>query len=104
MWASWCEPTVVQCWLKVIRPQRFQTNGYGISETRTALVDRADALIITPKDTKTMRLLIERCRRAGVPIIAEATGYPGAKTVVAVDNYREAMSWDKRLQPMPSSI
>ena len=69
---------------------QVRTNGYGISETRTALVDRADALIITPKDTKTMRLLIERCRRAGVPIIAEATGYPGAKTVVAVDNYRAA--------------
>ena len=67
---------------------QVRTNGFGISETRTALVDRADALIITPKDTKTMRLLIERCRRAGVPIIAEATGYPGAKTVVAVDNYR----------------
>lgn len=71
-------------------PVQMRTNGFGITEARTALVDRADALIITPTETKTMRLLVERCRRAGVPIIAEATGYPGAKTVVAVDNYRAA--------------
>ena len=72
-------------------PVQVRANGFGVTEARTALVDRADALIITPKDTKTMRLLIERCRRAGVPIIAEATGYPGAKTVVAVDNYRAGL-------------
>lgn len=66
----------------------IRVHSLGMTEARTALVDRADALIITPKDTRTMRLLVERCRRAGVPVIAEATRYPGAKTVVAVDNYR----------------
>ncbi len=63
-------------------------NGSGVAEARTALVDRADALIVTAKESKAIHLLVERGRRAGLPIIAEATGYPGAKSIVAVDNYR----------------
>lgn len=63
-------------------------NGSGIAEARTALVDRSDVLIVTAKESKAIHLLVERGRRAGSPIIAEATGYPGARTIVAVDNYR----------------
>ncbi len=63
-------------------------NGSGIAEARTALVDRADVLVVTAKESKAIHLLVERGRRAGLPIIAEATGYPGARTIVAVDNYR----------------
>lgn len=69
-------------------PVHVRGNGSGVSEARTALVDRADCLIVTAKDSKAIHLLVERGRRAGLPIIAEATGYPGARTVVAIDNYR----------------
>ena len=71
-------------------PLQARVNGGGLTEARAALVDRADALVVTTTETKAMHLLVERCRRAGIPIVAEATGYPGAKTVVAVDNYRAA--------------
>ncbi len=57
-------------------------------EARLALADRSDALIVTPNKAEATRLLVERCRRAGVPIIAEANKYPGAATVVSVDDYR----------------
>lgn len=63
-------------------------NGSGIAEARTALVDRSDVLVVTAKESKAIHLLVERGRRAGLPIVAEATGYPGAKSIVAVDNYR----------------
>ncbi len=65
-----------------------QPNSSGLLKARLALTDRADVLIVTPNETRANRLLIERGRRAGVPIIAEAINYPGALTVVAVDNYR----------------
>ena len=71
-------------------------NGNSLLEARTALVDRADVLIVTPDETKATRLLVERARRAGVPIVAEAVSYQGAVTTVAVDNYRaglEAGRW-----------
>ncbi len=71
-------------------PLQARVNGGGLTEARAALVDRADALVVTTTETKAMHLLVERCRRAGIPIVAEATGYPGARTVVAVDNYRAA--------------
>ena len=66
-------------------------NSLSLIETRIALSDRADALIVTPNETKATRLLVERSRRAGVPIIAEAINYPGAQTVVSVDNYRAGL-------------
>lgn len=69
-------------------PFQARVNRGGLTEVRAALVDRADALVVTTTETKAMHLLVERCRRAGIPIVAEASGYPGAKTVVAVDNYR----------------
>jgi DeoR/GlpR family transcriptional regulator of sugar metabolism len=74
--------------IKSETPSLVRSNGTGLAEARTSLVDRADALIVTSKEAKTIQLLVERGRRAGLPIIAEATGYPGAKTIVAVDNYR----------------
>ncbi len=77
-------------------PNRINPAGARLLEARIALTDRADALIVSPNETKATRLLVERCRRAGVPIIAEATNYPGSQTVVSVDNYRagfEAGHW-----------
>ncbi|MCO6449514.1 MAG: substrate-binding domain-containing protein [Caldilineales bacterium] len=71
-------------------------NGGGFLEARMALSDRVDALIVTPSNTRTTHLLVDRCRRAGVPVIAEATSHPGARTLVAIDNYRggfEAGNW-----------
>lgn len=56
-------------------------------EARLALLDRSDALIVTPNNASATRLLVERARRAGVPIIAEAIKYPGARTVVSIDDY-----------------
>jgi len=69
-------------------PQRWTGNGAGLLEARIALTERVDALIVTPSHTRATDLLVDRCRRAGVPVIAEAIGYGGAKTVVRVDNYR----------------
>ena len=72
-------------------PNQSNPSGVSLLETRIALSDRADALIVTPNETKATRLLVERSRRAGVPIIAEAINYPGAQTVVSVDNYRAGL-------------
>lgn len=82
--------------LAMAPPVLLNPNGTGLLEARIALTDRADVLIVTPSDTAAMRLLVERARRAGVPIIAEANTYQGAMTMVAVDNYQaglEAGHW-----------
>lgn len=75
---------------KVPVPNRLTPNGTRLFEARIAMTDRVDALIVSPSETKATRLLVERSRRAGVPIIAEATNYPGSQTVVSIDNYRAA--------------
>lgn len=75
---------------------RTYTNGFGVLEARTALVDRADVLIVSPEDTIAFHTLVERARRANVPIIAEAISYQGAVTTVSVNNYQaglEAGRW-----------
>lgn len=77
-------------------PNQSNPNTTSLLEARIGLTDRADALIVSPNETKATRLLVERSRRAGVPIIAEASNYPGSQTVVSVDNYRaglEAGQW-----------
>ncbi len=67
-------------------------NGNGAAatplENRTALVDRADVLIVTPSETAATRVLVDRARRMGVPVVAESHNYPGATTVVTIDDYR----------------
>jgi DeoR/GlpR family transcriptional regulator of sugar metabolism len=60
-------------------------------EARLALIDRADALIVTPSDTVATRALVERARRAGAPVVAEAYRYSGALTLVAIDDYRAGL-------------
>jgi DeoR/GlpR family transcriptional regulator of sugar metabolism len=60
-------------------------------EARLALIDRADALIVTPNDTAATRALVERARRAGAPVVAEAYRYSGALTLVAIDDYRAGL-------------
>jgi DeoR/GlpR family transcriptional regulator of sugar metabolism/ABC-type sugar transport system substrate-binding protein len=64
-----------------------QVSGNGILESRAALIDRSDVLIVTPVRTAAMDLLVSRARRAGVPMIAEAVPYQGALTTVAIDDY-----------------
>jgi DeoR/GlpR family transcriptional regulator of sugar metabolism len=59
----------------------------GVLEARAALVDRSDALIVTPARTSTTDLLARRALRAHIPIIAEAIPYQGAVTTVAIDDY-----------------
>ena len=74
----------------------IKINGNGLLEARASLVDRTNVLIVTPSETKATSLLVERSRRAGIPLVAEATNYRGATTVVSVDNYRaglEAGRW-----------
>ncbi|NOZ70496.1 MAG: substrate-binding domain-containing protein [Chloroflexi bacterium] len=63
-----------------------------LMEARTALVDRADALIVTPSDTVTTRRLTERAYRAGVPVIAESHNYQNVTTVVSIDNYAAGLA------------
>ncbi|MFN8457611.1 MAG: substrate-binding domain-containing protein [Anaerolineae bacterium] len=72
-------------------PVLLNAHETGLLEARIALTDRADVLIVTPSETAAMRLLVERARRAGVPIIAEANAYQGAMTMVAVDNYQAGL-------------
>ncbi len=69
------------------QPPRL-TPRLGSPEARLSLLDRSDVLIVTPASTSATRVLVERARRAGVPIIAESISYPGATTVVAIDDYR----------------
>ena len=66
-------------------------NGSGPLESRTALVDRADVLIVTPSETAATRMLVDRARRMGVPVVAESHHYPGANTVIAIDDYQAGM-------------
>lgn len=75
--------------MAVSPPQPLRSAGrLGSPEARLSLLDRSDVLIVTPAATSATRLLVERARRAGVPIIAESITYPGATTVVAIDDYR----------------
>jgi hypothetical protein len=74
-------------------------NGPNLLEARIALTNRVDALVVTPSQTRTAALLVDRCRRAAIPVIAEATHLPGVHTVVSVDNYKagqEAGRWAER--------
>ncbi len=76
-------------WPLTRRPrQPASTSRPGSPEARLSLLDRSDVLIVTPASTSATRLLVERARRAGVPIIAESISYPGAIAVVAIDDYR----------------
>ncbi|MEA3338170.1 MAG: substrate-binding domain-containing protein [Chloroflexota bacterium] len=59
----------------------------GLIEARTALVDRADVLIVTPAETATTRLLVDRALRMSVPVVAESHNYHGATTVITIDDY-----------------
>ena len=61
---------------------------YAVQETRTALLDRCDVLIATPTETAAVAVLLQRARRAGIPIIAESTAYDGAATAISIDDYR----------------
>lgn len=71
---------------------RTQGNNNGSAPgTRTTLVDQVDVMVVTPSDTAATRLLADRARRLGVPIVAESHNYPGATTVVAIDDYRAGM-------------
>jgi len=67
------------------------TTNLSAMEARLALIDRADALIVTPSDTTATRALVERARRAGVPVVSEAYRYNGALTLVAIDDYRAGL-------------
>ncbi len=57
-------------------------------ETRTALIDQVDVLIVTPNETTATRRLIQRAQRIGIPIIAEAFNYPGTTSYVAINDYQ----------------
>ncbi len=56
------------------------------------LTDRVDVLISTAFDPRSDRLLMERTEQRHVPVIAESVALAGAKTLVAVDNYRAAVA------------
>ncbi len=78
------------------KASQVQGNGSGLLEARIALTERVDALIVTPSHTRATDLLVDRCSKAGVPVVAEAIGYTGARTVVGIDNFRaglEAGQW-----------
>jgi len=72
-------------------PAEIRSNSNSLLEARLALVDRADALMVTPIETTGTRLLVERARRAGVPIISEAIAAAGATTTVSVNDYQAGL-------------
>lgn len=78
-------------------PERRPANGTALLEARIALTDRVDALVVTPGGIKATSLLVDRCRRAGKPVVAEATTLRGATTMVAVDNYRAGLALGRRV-------
>lgn len=67
-------------------PSGHQFGGNGVLQARNAMLDRSDALIITPVSPG-IAVLVERARRSGIPIIAESMNYQGAATYVAIDDY-----------------
>ncbi len=68
-------------------PQPPAPQSHGVLQARSALVDRADVLIVTPIKTDALELLVRRCQRAGTPVIAESLSYPGATTCVSIDDF-----------------
>ncbi len=77
--------------------QRRPANGSALLEARIALTERVDALVVSPGGVKATSLLVDRCRRAGKPVVAEATALRGATTVVAVDNYQAGLELGRRV-------
>ena len=76
----------------VTQSSSLKINMNSLVEARTALANRADALIVTPSDTIATHRLIERSHRAGVPIISESHNYQNVTTVVAIDNYAAGLA------------
>ena len=60
-------------------------------ETRTALLDHCNVLVVAPTDTLALALLLQRARRSGIPIVAESTFCEGAATVISIDDHRAGM-------------
>ncbi len=68
-------------------------------ETHANLSERCDVLIVTPEESATTGLLLRRALRSGVPIIAESINLTGARTYVAINDYRagvELAGWVAR--------
>jgi DeoR/GlpR family transcriptional regulator of sugar metabolism len=57
-------------------------------ETRTALLDHCDVLVVSPTETLALTLLLQRARRKGIPIIAESNIHEDAVTTISMDDYR----------------
>ena len=63
------------------------TRQRGLLEAGASLVDQWDVLVVTPIKAAAVDLLAERALRSNMPVIAEAISYPGAKTVISIDDY-----------------
>ena len=57
-------------------------------ETRTALLDHCDVLVVSPTETLALTMLLQRARRKGIPIIAESNTHENAVTTISIDDYR----------------
>ena len=56
------------------------------------LTDRVDVLIATSFDDRSDRILVDRTRQKGIPIIAESLEMSGMTAMVAVDNYQAGLA------------
>jgi DeoR/GlpR family transcriptional regulator of sugar metabolism len=77
-----------------------QTNGGGphgeAGEEEGGQVGQVDVLVATPVNPYYDRLLLDQASRQNIPIIAESSGLPNMRTVVAVDNYQAGLDLGRR--------
>lgn len=77
-----------------------QTNGGGspreAAEEEGVQVGQVDVLVATSVNPYYDRLLLDLAGRKNIPIIAESSGMPNMRTVVAVDNYQAGLDLGRR--------
>ena len=72
------------------------TRHRGLIGAGVSLVDHWDVLVVTLIKATAVDLLAERALRSNIPVIAEAIYYPGAKTVISIDDYGAGVEVRKR--------
>ena len=75
-------------------PSRSATSGLTGSATApdSSLIEQVDVLIAISLSPRSDAILLERAEKHQVPIVAESLAMPGAKTLIAVDNYAASRS------------
>lgn len=75
-----------------LAPARTDDSASSSLSQGNPLIEQVDVLIAISWSPQSDVILLERAEKHGVPIVAESLALPGARTLVAVDNYQAACS------------